>query len=296
MPGKKKLSALPVRWAKKAAIPMPINPEKICCNDCLRTNRNNAITAAVTTEANARANADGTLSARASLYLDVNGNISGYKIGSSVNLDGVTTSEFSITADTFKIYNGLEKISPFSVSGGNVYMTNVKVSSSLDIGSGSNQVRIVGNGIQVGSGAGQISMEGVSSQMLIRIGGSLSFAELGGGLGGAYLSLGNGGSPNVALSDSGTGNFTGSLTVNGNTYSGSFSSNGNASFGSLNISSYASLNGASFSNSGFNLHPSSDNSMSTGEDGGAYGAQTGAYLAMRVNGRTVWVPFFTSVP
>lgn len=267
----------------------------------------NTASAAVTTEANARANADGTLSARASLLLDVNGHIAGFKIGADVNLAGGTTSDFTITADTFKIVNGGVNTSPFSVSGGVVYMTNAKVSSSLDIGSGSNQVRIVGSGIQVGSGAGQISMEGVSSQMLIRIGGSLSFAELGGGLGGAYLSLGNGGSPNVSLSDSGTGNFTGSLTVNGNTYSGSFSSNGNGSFNSLNISasatvdslnvnSSASINGAGFSNTTVNLHPGSNNNMTGGEDGGTNGANTGAYISIKYNGRQVWIPFFTALP
>jgi hypothetical protein len=51
IPGKKKLSALPVRCAKNAAIPMPINPENTCCNDCRRAKRNNANTAAVPTEA-----------------------------------------------------------------------------------------------------------------------------------------------------------------------------------------------------------------------------------------------------
>ena len=249
----------------------------------------------MTSEATARANADGTLSARASLSLDVNGNIAGYKIGSDVNLAGVTTSEFSVTADTFKIFNGTHKISPFSVSSGTVYMTNVRVSSSLDIGSGNNQVRIVGDGIQVGSGFGEISMGGASSQMFLNIG-TLYHVQIGGGVAGGYVRLGGPGYDNVVLGDGGNGSFAGSLTINGNTYSGSFSSNGNASFDSLNVGNYASINGAGFTNSTFNLHPGSNNSMSTGEDGGAYGAQTGAYLAMRVNGRTVWVPFFTALP
>ena len=174
-------------------------------------------------------------------------------------------------------------------------MTNVKVSSSLDIGSGNNQVRIVGNGIQVGSGFGEISMGGASSQMFLNIG-TFYHVQIGGGSGGGYVRLGGPGYDNVVLSDNGNGNFAGSVTVNGNTYSGSFSSNGNASFDSLNIATYASINGAGFSNSTFNLHPGSNNSMSTGEDGGAYGAQSGAYLAFRVNGRTVWVPFFTALP
>jgi len=278
----------------------------------------NAATAAVTTEANARANADGTLSARASLYLDVNGNISGYKIGSSVNLDGVTTSEFSVTADTFKIYNGSSKVSPFSVSGGVVSMVNVKVTSSLDIGSGFTQTRIDSSGLKVGQYV-EFNTDGLDTffkftptynsnrGMNLRSGTYDSSIRVGFNLFTNLESLGfyadTYGSTIRTLTvydglsvTGGNLSVANAATINGNTYSGSFSSNGNASFGSLNISSYASLNGASFSNSGFNLHPSSDNSMSTGEDGGAYGAQTGAYLAMRVNGRTVWVPFFTSVP
>lgn len=278
----------------------------------------NAATAAVTTEANARANADGTLSARASLYLDVNGNISGYKIGSSVNLDGVTTSEFSVTADTFKIYNGSSKVSPFSVSGGVVSMVNVKVTSSLDIGSGFTQTRIDSSGLKVGQYV-EFNTDGLDTffkftptynsnrGMNLRSGTHDSSIRVGFNLFTNLESLGfyadTYGSTIRTLTvydglsvTGGNLSVANAATINGNTYSGSFSSNGNASFGSLNISSYASLNGASFSNSGFNLHPSSDNSMSTGEDGGAYGANTAAYLAMRVNGRTVWVPFFDYLP
>lgn len=278
----------------------------------------NAATAAVTTEANARANADGTLSARASLYLDVNGNISGYKIGSSVNLDGVTTSEFSVTADTFKIYNGSSSVSPFSVSGGVVSMVNVKVTSSLDIGSGFTQTRIDSSGLKVGQYV-EFNTDGLDTffkftptynsnrGMNLRSGTHDSSIRVGFNLFTNLESLGfyadTYGSTIRTLTvydglsvTGGNLSVANAATINGNTYSGSFSSNGNASFGSLNISSYASLSGASFSNSGFNLHPSSDNSMSTGEDGGAYGAQSGAYLALRVNGRTVWVPFFTALP
>jgi hypothetical protein len=281
-------------------------------------NTANVATAAVTTEATARANADGTLSARASLSLDVNGNVAGYKIGSDVNLAGVTTSEFSITADTFKIYNGSSKVSPFSVSGGVVSMVNVKVTSSLDIGSGFTQTRIDSSGLKVGQYV-EFNTDGLDTffkftptynsnrGMNLRSGTHDSSIRVGFNLFTNLESLGfyadTYGSTIRTLTvydglsvTGGNLSVANAATINGNTYSGSFSSNGNASFGSLNISSYASLNGASFSNSGFNLHPSSDNSMSTGEDGGAYGAQTGAYLAMRVNGRTVWVPFFTALP
>jgi hypothetical protein len=290
----------------------------------------NTASAAVTTEANARANADGTLSARASLYLDVNGNISGYKIGSSVNLDGVTTSEFSVTADTFKIYNGSSKVSPFSVSGGVVSMTNVKVASSVDIGSGMTRTRIDTGGLKVGSyvefntdGGLDTYLKFTSTYqptrgMVIRSGSQDPSIVIGSNLYTNVQSVGfyadgygstirsltvydglsvTGGNLSVANAATITGNtYSGSFSSNGNTSSGSFSSSGNASFDSLNIATYASINGAGFSNSTFNLHPGSNNSMSTGEDGGAYGAQSGAYLAFRVNGRTVWVPFFTALP
>jgi hypothetical protein len=89
---------------------------------------------------------------------------------------------------------------------------------------------------------------------------------------------------------------TNSATINGNTYSGSFSSNGNGSFNTLNIGTSASIRDASFSATSINLHPSSDNSMSGGEDGGTAGATTGSYISIRYNGRQVWIPFFTTLP
>lgn len=54
--------------------------------------------------------------------------------------------------------------------------------------------------------------------------------------------------------------------------------------------------GGGFSSSSLNIHPAASNQLATGEDAGTSGAATGTYLAMRVNGRTVWVPFFTAVP
>jgi hypothetical protein len=51
IPGKKKLSAFPVRRAKKAAMAIPINPETTCCKDCRRSKRKTARIAAVPTDA-----------------------------------------------------------------------------------------------------------------------------------------------------------------------------------------------------------------------------------------------------
>jgi hypothetical protein len=48
-----------------------------------------------------------------------------------------------------------------------------------------------------------------------------------------------------------------------------------------------------FSDTIFNAHPNSNNQVECGEEPGT---TSGTYLAMRVNGRTVYVPFYTSVP
>jgi hypothetical protein len=78
---------------------------------------------------------------------------------------------------------------------------------------------------------------------------------------------------------------------------GSGSGSFDGSFSGSHSGSYSgTLYSVGFSGTGFNVHPGSDNYLVSGEDGGTDGATTAAYLAMRVNGRTVWVPFFTSLP
>jgi hypothetical protein len=90
-------------------------------------------------------------------------------------------------------------------------------------------------------------------------------------------------------------------TINGSlTASGTITANGSLAV-NAGISTNLSVSGSIQASGGFNasslnIHPGSNNDLVTGEDGGAFGASTSSYLAMRVNGRTVYVPFFTSLP
>lgn len=60
-----------------------------------------------------------------------NPHIAGIKFGN----DGAT-SEFAITADTFKVINASDnEIQPFTISGDQIELSNVKVTGNLDIGS-----------------------------------------------------------------------------------------------------------------------------------------------------------------
>ena len=275
----------------------------------------NAATVAVTTEANARANADGTLSARASLYLDVNNNIAGYKIGSSVNLDGTVTSVFSITADTFKIFNGSSKVSPFYVTGGVVHMTNV-VADTIAANISITTPTIYGGWLKFDGGS-ESKITSTVYESLVRVNGGASDGQGSGGqidlLGNNYttvpgyngsvlLTPGNASNAGVYIRDRWSNDKIW-VGTNGTSYirQGDFNGYGNGTFdgsfsGSHSGSYSGTLYGVGFSGTGFNVHPGSDNYMVTGEDGGAYGANTAAYLAMRVNGRTVWVPFFDYLP
>jgi len=95
-------------------------------------------------------------------------------------------------------------------------------------------------------------------------------------------------------------NIDGALTANGITTNNGMTVNGALSVNSgINTSLYVSGSiqaAGGFNASSYNVHPGADNQLATGEDGGTYGAQTASYLAMRVNGRTVWVPFFDHIP
>jgi hypothetical protein len=88
--------------------------------------------------------------------------------------------------------------------------------------------------------------------------------------------------------------INGGLTANAITANGSLAVNAGIST-SLYVSGSIQAAGG-FNASSYNVHPGADNQLATGEDGGTYGAQTASYLAMRVNGRTVWVPFFDHLP
>lgn len=94
-----------------------------------------AIAASVSSEASARATADGNLSAQYVLRV-VAGKVAGMKITSTTTPDAGDTSEIVFNADVFKIYNSSTGVAPFTVSGGVVRMTNVVVACELDAGSG----------------------------------------------------------------------------------------------------------------------------------------------------------------
>jgi hypothetical protein len=113
---------------------------------------------------------------------------------------------------------------------------------------------------------------------------------------GGGLNVQNGGVNQATISAAGDATFLGAVTTTNNTYSGSFSSNGNATFGSLTNTPFSNAAIDAFTNTTFYFHPNGNNSVSGGEDGGTVGATTGTYIAIRYNGRTVWVPFFTALP
>ena len=81
-------------------------------------------TAKVQTESTARATADGNLSGKYVVRVDANGRVAGMEITSSTAPNAGTTNEIRFTADAFKVFNGSSDVSPFSVVGGVVYLTN----------------------------------------------------------------------------------------------------------------------------------------------------------------------------
>jgi hypothetical protein len=84
------------------------------------------ISASVTTEATARAAADGTIHAQWGVSIDVNGSVVG-----RIHLDGTGgTSEFSVEATKFTVWNGTAKVPPFQVVGGVVRVNALAIASS----------------------------------------------------------------------------------------------------------------------------------------------------------------------
>lgn len=79
-------------------------------------------TSTLTTQASAISG----IQAKYSLTLDINGRITGYQV-----IGTGTSTDFIIRADTFKIYDGVSDVVPFSVSAGTVTMSNVVINGSL---------------------------------------------------------------------------------------------------------------------------------------------------------------------
>lgn len=92
------------------------------------------VSAAVTAEATARANADGVIEAKYSVKVDANGHVAGFGLIATDN-DGEVVSEFVVTADSFKVFNGEDTdIAPFVVTGGVVYADGMVVRDGVRSG------------------------------------------------------------------------------------------------------------------------------------------------------------------
>lgn len=189
--------------------------------------------ARVTTEAGIRASADSSLGgsissiqARWGVSIDVNGNVVG-----RIRLDGTaSTSEFSVLATSFKVWDGSSAaFQVFTASGGKVRMAGWEFASGKLVSTGS---------------AGTIELNGAASSLRV---GSLSIYEDIITLGGTAIASGSGGrlsirttpvSSIISLGDSSSD----TITLNGATGSvaaTSFSGSG-ASLTSLNASNVSS--------------------------------------------------------
>lgn len=85
-----------------------------------------AISAAVAVEASARAAADGSLYAKWGVAININGNVVG-----RINLDGTNqSSEFSVDATKFTVWNGTSNVPPFQVIGGVVRVASLSLLSA----------------------------------------------------------------------------------------------------------------------------------------------------------------------
>jgi hypothetical protein len=117
-----------------------------------------SVSAAITTEQNARSSADGSLAssittlqssvsgfdvaiqanataingvgAKYTVKIDNNGRVTGYGLISAQN-NGAPVSAFVVLADAFKVFNGSTDVAPFQVVGGVVTMQNVRITGNL---------------------------------------------------------------------------------------------------------------------------------------------------------------------
>lgn len=85
---------------------------------------------AISNEASARIAADGSIEAKYTVKIDINGSVSGYGLIATSN-GAVPTSEFVVSAGAFKVFNGSTGIAPFSVAGGVTFLDNLVVRSTV---------------------------------------------------------------------------------------------------------------------------------------------------------------------
>jgi hypothetical protein len=226
-----------------------------------------SVSASVTAEATTRSTQTGNLSGQYVLKVSAGNRVAGMRITSVSNPASGDTSEIVFDAASFKVYNGASNIAPFVVQGNTVTMPNVEA-----------QVLKVGSGL----------LESYVTSGLIKQG-------------------------NFTTANSGLATLSSWLASSGNNHSISILAS--SSLGYLNGSAY--LMGYGTAGSGFTIsadgyakftqlrgsdiefHPNSGANrcnITTGEDSGTVGAQSGSYLILKINGRSVWVPFFNSVP
>jgi len=250
------------------------------------TKKSEAITAAaadatakVSTESSARAQADGFLSAKYVLRVDTNGRVAGMEITSSTSANAGTTNEIKFTADSFKVFNNSTDISPFTVVGGVVYLTNAVV-EQLKANIQITTPKILG---------GRLELNG---ECVVCTNQTSGIVRVNGGVGDGP---GNGGQVDC-FGSTWPGPYAGAVFITpANVGTGHVRIRDRSGLDRIHIDTagLCNVSNARFSDTNFNAHPSSNNQIECGEQPGS---TSGTYLAMRVNGRTVYVPFYTSVP
>lgn len=253
------------------------------------TKKSEAITAAaadatakVQTESTARATADGYLSGKYVVRVDANGRVAGMEITSSTAPNGGTTNQIKFTTDSFRVFNGASSdIAPFTVSGGVVYLTNA-VAETIKANVQITTPTIVGGTFRL-QGASTVSS--TTTDGIVRVNGGSSDGP------------GQGGQVDVFGSTYSTiSGFAGAVLLTpGNVATGHVRIRDRAGFDRIHVdvSGNCNVSKGRFSDTDFDAHPNSNNQIVCGE---APGSVSGTYLSLKVNGRTVYVPFTTSVP
>ena len=217
----------------------------------------NNVDARVTSEASASASRDGNLAGQYVLKVTAGNRVAGMRITSVSNPALGDTSEIVFDAAAFKVYNGTSAEPPFAVVGGQV------CAQRLRVGSGLSEVNI-GNGM-IKQGKFQTTANGLST---------LS----------SWTNYNSTGYIQIFASDN-AGYLGGAVAIYGSEGGGSFSITGSG------LAKFAELR-----ETNIQFHPNSSvrNNIVCGEDAGS-DAPIGTFLAVKANGRTVYIPFRTSL-
>lgn len=219
--------------------------------------------AQVTSEASARATADGNLSGQYVLRVVAGNRVAGMRITSASSPSAGDSSEIIFDAAAFKVYNSGtgSPVAPFSVVNNVVKMTNVEAEI-------------------VKAGTGQFA-ETLVTGAIIKQGGFTTAQS-----GFATQTIWSNGSQNITVFAPSDSYLGGTAYIAGNSGGGfQIRANGYARFANLKLTDIA-------------CHPNDSERVNfvTGEDSGNPSAETNVFFALKLNGRTVWVPFFNAVP